>query len=43
VQHVSEGDRTAKEGLLHWAQKKVKEGSKGKVAVTNFHTSWQGL
>ena len=28
VQQVSEGDRTAKEGLLLWAQKKVEEGSK---------------
>ena len=41
VQHVSEGDRTAKEGLLLWAQKKVEEGSKGKYTVNNFHTSWQ--
>ena len=41
VQQVSEGDRTAKEGLLLWAQKKVEEASKGKVSVTNFHTSWQ--
>ena len=29
VQHVSEGDRTAKEGLLLWAQRKVENGSKG--------------
>ncbi len=41
VQHVSEGDRTAKEGLLLWAQKKVEDGSKGKCTVQNFHTSWQ--
>ncbi len=41
VQEVSEGDRTAKEGLLLWAQKKVEEGSGGKTKVTNFHTSWQ--
>jgi len=41
VQEISEGDRTAKEGLLLWAQKKVEEASKGKVTVTNFHTSWQ--
>ena len=40
VQEISEGDRTAKEGLLLWAQKKVEEGSKGKVQVTNFHNSW---
>ena len=41
VMDISEGDRTAKEGLLLWAQKKVDEGSKGKIAVNNFHTSWQ--
>ena len=41
VQEISEGDRTAKEGLLLWAQKKVEEASKGKVKVTNFHSSWQ--
>ena len=41
VQEISEGDRTAKEGLLLWAQKKVEDGSRGKVQVTNFHTSWQ--
>ena len=40
VQDISEGDRTAKEGLLLWAQKKVDEGSKGMVPVKNFHTSW---
>ena len=40
VQEISEGDRTAKEGLLLWAQKKVEEVSKGKVQVTNFHNSW---
>ena len=40
VAEVSEGDRTAKEGLLLWAQKKVHEGSNGRVQVTNFHTSW---
>ena len=46
VQHVSEGDRTAKEGLLLWAQKKVEDGSKGIFSahlctVQNFHSSWQ--
>ena len=41
VQEISEGDRTAKEGLLLWAQKKVEEGSRGRVKVNNFHTSWQ--
>jgi actinin alpha len=41
VQNISEGDRNAKEGLLLWAQKKVDEGSKGKIKVTNFHSSWQ--
>jgi len=41
VNEISEGDRTAKEGLLLWAQKKVEEASKGKVKVSNFHTSWQ--
>ena len=35
VQDISEGDRTAKEGLLLWAQKKVAEGSNGTVKVTN--------
>ncbi|KAL1523144.1 hypothetical protein AB1Y20_018099 [Prymnesium parvum] len=41
VQQISEGDRTAKEGLLLWAQNKVREGSNGTVEVINFHTSWQ--
>ena len=41
VQDISEGDRTAKDGLLLWAQKKVHEGSNGRVQVKNFHTSWQ--
>lgn len=41
VEEISEGDRTAKEGLLLWAQKKVEEGSKGKFTVNNFHSSWQ--
>jgi hypothetical protein len=41
VSQISEGDRTAKEGLLLWAQNKVREGSKGTIEVINFHTSWQ--
>ena len=41
VLEVSEGEKTAKEGLLLWAQKKVDEASKGKIQVNNFHTSWQ--
>jgi Ca2+-binding EF-hand superfamily protein len=41
VLEVSEGEKTAKEGLMLWAQKKVDEASKGNVQVTNFHTSWQ--
>ena len=41
VAGISEGDLTAKEGLLLWAQKKVAEGSNGKVEVKNFHQSWQ--
>jgi len=41
VQQISEGDRTAKEGLLLWAQNKVNEVSKGTIEITNFHTSWQ--
>ena len=41
INECSEGDMTAKEGLLQWAKKKVAEGSNGTVDVTNFHTSWQ--
>ena len=41
INECSEGDMTAKEGLLQWAKKKVSEGSNGTVDVTNFHTSWQ--
>merc|ERR1719345_289883 len=41
INEGSEGDMTAKEGLLQWAKKKVSEGSNGTVDVTNFHTSWQ--
>lgn len=41
VQEISEGDKTAKEGLLLWAKTKVGEVSKGSVVVNNFHTSWQ--
>lgn len=41
VQDISEGDKTAKEGLLLWAKTKVGEVSKGSVLVNNFHTSWQ--
>ena len=41
VQQISEGDRTAKEGLLLWAQNKVNEVSNGTIEIINFHTSWQ--
>uniref|UniRef100_A0A7S0JEU1 Calmodulin n=1 Tax=Calcidiscus leptoporus TaxID=127549 RepID=A0A7S0JEU1_9EUKA len=41
VAQVSEGDKTAKEGLLLWAKTKVEEVSGGKVQVNNFHNSWQ--
>jgi len=41
MQEISEGDKTAKEGLLLWAKTKVGEVSKGSVTVNNFHTSWQ--
>jgi len=41
INDVSEEEMTAKEGLLLWAKKKVKEGSNGTVEITNFHTSWQ--
>jgi actinin alpha len=41
INEISEGEMTAKEGLLLWAKKKVKEGSNGTVEITNFHTSWQ--
>ena len=36
---ISEGDLTAKEGLLLWAQKKVAEGSGGKGEVKAFDAS----
>ena len=42
VSSITEGDRTAKEGLLLWVQRKVEDvapGLGGKVA--NFHTNWQ--
>lgn len=41
VEEISEGDRTAKEGLLLWAQKKIGEASGGTIKVNNFHNSWQ--
>ena len=41
VHQISEGDRTAKEGLLLWAQNKVNEVSGGTIEILNFHTSWQ--
>uniref|UniRef100_A0A7S0LN62 Calmodulin n=1 Tax=Coccolithus braarudii TaxID=221442 RepID=A0A7S0LN62_9EUKA len=41
VAQVSEGDKTAKEGLLLWAKTKIAEVSNGKVEVHNFHNSWQ--
>ena len=41
VTQVSEGDKTAKEGLLLWARNTVAEVSGGKVEVANFTTSWQ--
>jgi len=41
VADISEGDKTAKEGLLLWAKTKVEEVSKGEVKVSNFHNSWQ--
>ena len=39
VAEISEGDLTAKEGLLLWAQKKVAEGSGGKGEVKAFDAS----
>lgn len=42
VASISEGDRTAKEGLLLWVQKKMDEVTPGLGAhVTNFHTCFQ--
>ena len=41
ISQISEGDLTAKEGLLLWANKKIGEVSNGKLSVSNFHTSWQ--
>ena len=39
VAEISEGDLTAKEGLLLWAQKKVAEGSGGKAELKHFDAS----
>jgi len=41
VSEISEGELTAKEGLLLWAKNKVAEGSNGTINITNFHNNWQ--